>query len=218
MKASEHLALCESKRGGATAEERALCAELEAAEKALIEADKPCLAWIARAEAAEKDVRILTEASRANEDMIERARGSVPAERLEALAGECELMEGQGLTFMPGVMGRRLRALLAEAREEGKPPHPQIVRYETTLDGVHVTVRRDALEWLENQITLSPPPSAGTEGQGLREPERFICHMICCGLDDGYIAFATWDDADKFRESYTSGVAVAEHGYSAGPG
>lgn len=32
MKASEHLALCEGKRGGATAEERVLCAELEAAE------------------------------------------------------------------------------------------------------------------------------------------------------------------------------------------
>ena len=33
MRASEHLALCEAKRGGATAEERALCAELEAAEE-----------------------------------------------------------------------------------------------------------------------------------------------------------------------------------------
>ncbi len=32
MKASEHLALCEGKRGGASAEERVLCAELEAAE------------------------------------------------------------------------------------------------------------------------------------------------------------------------------------------
>ena len=165
MKASEHLALCEGKRGGATAEERALCAELEAAEKALIEADKPCLAWIARAEAAEKDVRILTEASRANEDMIERARGSVPVEKLEKLANEIEsaLQWGNGDTV------HRIRALLAEAREGGKPPHPQIIRYETTLDGVHVTVRRDALEWLENQITLSPPSSAGTEGLGLME-------------------------------------------------
>ena len=59
--------------------------------------------------------------------------------------------------------------------------------------------------------------SAGTEGPGLRAGERFICHMICCGLDDGYIAFATWNDADKFRESYTSGIAVAKHGYSAAP-
>jgi len=33
MRAAEHLALCEAKRGGATAEERALCAELEAAEE-----------------------------------------------------------------------------------------------------------------------------------------------------------------------------------------
>ena len=45
---------------------------------------------MSRSEAAEEDVRILTEASRANEDMIERARGSVPVERLEALAASAE--------------------------------------------------------------------------------------------------------------------------------
>ena len=75
----------------------------------------------------------------------------------------------------------------------------------------------DRNEWFVKVDRLLAIASAGTEGPGLGSEERFICHMICCGLDDGYIAFATWDDADKFRESYTSGVAVAKHGYSAAP-
>lgn len=38
--------------------------------------------------------------------------------------------------------------------------------------------------------------------------------FICCGRDEGTQTFDTWDEADAFRESYTSGVGVDGHGYS----
>lgn len=39
--------------------------------------------------------------------------------------------------------------------------------------------------------------------------------MICCGRDAGAeMIFGTWDEADQFRESWTSGPAVDPHGYS----
>ena len=66
----------------------------------------------------------------------------------------------------------------AEAREGEKPPHPQIIRFETTMDGEYVTVRRDALEWLENQITLAPPASAGAEGPDAGTLEIVIANAL----------------------------------------
>lgn len=39
--------------------------------------------------------------------------------------------------------------------------------------------------------------------------------LTCCGRDDGEFHADTWEEADAFRESYTSGAGVAEHGYSA---
>lgn len=45
----------------------------------------------------------------------------------------------------------------------------------------------------------------------------FRLRFICCGREDGSQWFATTEDAEAFREPYTSGTAVAEHGYSAGP-
>ena len=44
---------------------------------------------------------------------------------------------------------------------------------------------------------------------------RWIVRLICCGRDDGEERFATWEEADRFRESYTDKVGVAPHGYSA---
>lgn len=38
--------------------------------------------------------------------------------------------------------------------------------------------------------------------------------LICCGRDDGSVTFQTWEEADDFREAYTSGYAVDPHGYS----
>lgn len=43
---------------------------------------------------------------------------------------------------------------------------------------------------------------------------KYIVKLICCGRDDGTYEADTWEEADKFRESYTSGEAVAKHGYS----
>ena len=37
------------------------------------------------------------------------------------------------------------------------------------------------------------------------------------GRDAGVERFATWDDADAFRESWTSGAGVHPQGYSAPP-
>lgn len=39
--------------------------------------------------------------------------------------------------------------------------------------------------------------------------------LLCCGFDEGTEGFDTWEEADAFREAYTSGPAVAPHGYSA---
>jgi len=32
--------------------------------------------------------------------------------------------------------------------------------------------------------------------------------LICCGRDDGDIFRDTWDEADEFRQQYTSGAGV----------
>jgi hypothetical protein len=34
--------------------------------------------------------------------------------------------------------------------------------------------------------------------------------LICCGRDDGDIFRDTWDEADEFRQSYTSGTGVGD--------
>jgi len=43
----------------------------------------------------------------------------------------------------------------------------------------------------------------------------WLLKLICCGRDDGEEQFATWEEADRFREASTSGEGIAEHGYSA---
>ncbi len=70
----------------------------------------------------------------------------------------------------------------------------------------------EAVTQMPEDDELAQQPEAGVD-DGL----PFMCNMSCCGRDDGIIVFSTWEEAEKFRESYTSGVAVAEHGYSAGP-
>lgn len=46
-------------------------------------------------------------------------------------------------------------------------------------------------------------------------PAEWIVTLTCCGRDDGTLTAGTWEQADAIRESYTSGVAVHPHGYSA---
>lgn len=41
-----------------------------------------------------------------------------------------------------------------------------------------------------------------------RKPARWKLRLICCGRDDGAAWFATWEEADRFRESY---VLAAGH-------
>jgi hypothetical protein len=36
----------------------------------------------------------------------------------------------------------------------------------------------------------------------------FVLRLTCCGRDDGVVRFATWREADDFREGYLSGVGV----------
>jgi hypothetical protein len=40
--------------------------------------------------------------------------------------------------------------------------------------------------------------------------------LTCCGRDNGVYEAATWEEADAFRESYTSGPGVNPYGYSGG--
>ena len=45
--------------------------------------------------------------------------------------------------------------------------------------------------------------------------KMWLCRLVCCGRDDGVVECESWEQADAFREAYTSGVGVALHGYSA---
>ena len=47
------------------------------------------------------------------------------------------------------------------------------------------------------------------------QPAWWRVHLICCGRDDGYVHFPTWEDADRFRDDYTRGPGVHPNGYSA---
>lgn len=38
--------------------------------------------------------------------------------------------------------------------------------------------------------------------------KKWIVKLICCGRDDGIYQADTWEEADSFRESYTSGPYV----------
>jgi len=44
--------------------------------------------------------------------------------------------------------------------------------------------------------------------------KRWRVWLICCERDDGVYLAETWDEAEAFREAYTSGYAVDQHGYS----
>lgn len=47
----------------------------------------------------------------------------------------------------------------------------------------------------------------------MAEAKRWRLRLICCGHDDGTETFDTWDQADAFRESYTSGEGVGDGGH-----
>ena len=42
----------------------------------------------------------------------------------------------------------------------------------------------------------------------------WVVSLTCCGRDDGIYRAASWQEADNFRDDYTSGTAVDPHGYS----
>ena len=44
----------------------------------------------------------------------------------------------------------------------------------------------------------------------------WVVRLTCCGHDEGvYTRASTWEEADAFREAYTSGAGVHPNGYSA---
>lgn len=47
----------------------------------------------------------------------------------------------------------------------------------------------------------------------MADTRRWRLRLICCGRDDGTEAFDTWNEADSFRESYTSGEGVGADGH-----
>jgi len=49
----------------------------------------------------------------------------------------------------------------------------------------------------------------------MSDTKPWAVRLICCGRDDGVERFTTWEDANAFREAYTSGAAVHPQGYSA---
>jgi hypothetical protein len=61
---------------------------------------------------------------------------------------------------------------------------------------------------LDAQAEHSSNPQAADRG-----PWRL--RLVCCERDDGTVAFATRDEAEAFREAYTSGPGVDHRGYSA---
>lgn len=55
----------------------------------------------------------------------------------------------------------------------------------------------------------------GAEVAGATEAWRV--DLTCCGRDAGSVSAETWEKAEAFRESYTTGPGVAPHGYSSCP-
>ncbi len=51
--------------------------------------------------------------------------------------------------------------------------------------------------------------------QNEAEPQPWRVDLSCCGRDGGTYFFPTWEEADAFRNSYTSGPGVNPQGYSA---
>lgn len=45
--------------------------------------------------------------------------------------------------------------------------------------------------------------------------KKWRLRLVCCGRDDGIAYFGSEDDAESFRNSYTSGSGVDPRGYSA---
>jgi hypothetical protein len=43
---------------------------------------------------------------------------------------------------------------------------------------------------------------------------KWTVALTCCGYDDGTFTANTYEEADAFREAYTSGPGVSPHGYS----
>jgi len=42
------------------------------------------------------------------------------------------------------------------------------------------------------------------------EVQLFLVRLTCCGRDAGFFGPVTWDEADRFREGYLSGVGVKD--------
>lgn len=66
------------------------------------------------------------------------------------------------------------------------------------------------LRWLEAEAQWIVSSGASTEHNSLPFPNvgEWLVRLICCGRDDGSQVVRTWDEANAFREAYTSGVGV----------
>lgn len=59
------------------------------------------------------------------------------------------------------------------------------------------------------------PSAAGSADTGSETQGPWLVRKICCGHDDGEAEFATWKEADRFREIYVDSSRIAGHERSA---
>ena len=71
---------------------------------------------------------------------------------------------------------------------------------------------QDAFDALPNLAALAPAdPTADPRAAlaGHPSPDRgsgpWVLRLVCCGYDDGIERYATWDEADMFRQTYVTG-------------
>jgi DNA repair exonuclease SbcCD ATPase subunit len=81
------------------------------------------------------------------------------------------------------------------------------LRHELGMAGIFAPEHPARIAYEEIEAELAALKASGAK--------RWRLDLTCCGRSNGVEYFETWEKADAFRESYTSGVAVAEHGYSA---
>lgn len=76
-------------------------------------------------------------------------------------------------------------------------------------------VEKVAENW--NDPNAKKPPETGhaEAAEGALCARKWKVALTCCGHADGVVSAETWEEADKIRNAYTSGVGVNEHGYSA---
>jgi protein gp37 len=89
------------------------------------------------------------------------------------------------------------------------------------LPNVWLGVSVESQRWADVRVPLlldTPAAVRWVSAEPLLGPVTLPCRwrvaLSCCGDDDGEYVASSWDEADRFRESYTSGPGVNDHGYS----